>query len=98
MARSARCVVATATIATQAGTCGDLSVSFDASTLELDTALEDSSGVPVPIDGFTALPNDVAAQSPVRVTAVPEPASLSLSVPAFAAAIAGCLRLERRLA
>jgi hypothetical protein len=89
--------VATVTIATQAGPCGDLSVSFDALTLELDTPLEDPPGVPVPIGGFTALQNDVAAQSPVRVTAVPEPATLSLSVLAFAAAIAGRRRLVRRV-
>ncbi len=87
--------VATVTIATQAGTCGDLSVSFDALTLELDTPLEDPPGVPVPVDGFTALQDDVAARSPVRVTAVPEPATLSLSVLAFVAAIAGRRRLVR---
>jgi len=85
--------IATVTIATQAGLCGDLRLSFDASALELDTP---SLGAPVPIDGFAALQSSLAAQGPVGVTAIPEPATLSLAVLAFIAAVAGRCRTSGR--
>jgi hypothetical protein len=87
--------VATVTISTHAGTCGDLSLSFDTSALELDTPLTDSHGAPVPIDGFATLRSSLAGQSPVGVTAIPEPATLSLSALAFIAVVAGRRRLPR---
>jgi hypothetical protein len=90
--------VATVTISTHAGTCGDLRLSFDTSALELDTPLIDPDGAPVPIDGFAALRSSLAAQDPVGVTAIPEPATLSLSVLALIAAVAGRRRLRPRVA
>ena len=81
--------VATVTISTHAGTCGDLSLSFDTAAFELDTPLIDPHGAPVPIDGFATLRSSLAVQDPVGVTAIPEPATLSLSVLALIAAVAG---------
>jgi hypothetical protein len=90
--------VVTVTVSTHADTCGDLSLFFDTVALELDTPLTDSHGAPVPIDGFTTLRSSLAAQSPVGVSAVPEPASLSLTVLALIAAVAGRRRLPPRVA
>lgn len=90
--------VAAVTISTHAGTCGDLSLSFDTTALEIDTPLTDSHGAPVPIDGFATLRSSLAGQNPVGVTAIPEPGTLSLSVLAFIAVVAGRRRLPPRVA
>jgi hypothetical protein len=71
-------LVAEVTVGTGMNLTGDVLLSLDASTLELDTPQLDAQNDPVPIDGFEALQSAVAARSPSQVPLVPEPATLVL--------------------
>jgi hypothetical protein len=82
--------VARVTLLTSPSLSDSLFVSLNAASLELDTPLVDGQGAPVPISGFLALQNGLAAASP-REVAVPEPSSLALL-----SAAAGAALLRRR--
>jgi hypothetical protein len=70
--------IAAVTIRTSPSLTGQLMLSIDATSLELDTPAVDGAGNPVPVSGFSGLVASLAAAGPSRVDQVPEPSSLAL--------------------